>query len=285
MQHTKEPTMKKIQKRKICFRFFRFLFLLTLIFFLAFFFAGGTSVFSPRTWQNIGDFLPKLEQHQPAIQQTDAPVKISNSDRLIRMIFIKRAVDSRINHETYVKLRDIPLSLQQAVVAVEDNRFYSHHGFDVQSILRATLVNIQYGQIEEGASTITQQLVKNLFLSHEQSFGRKAEELLLAMDLEANYSKDEILELYLNTIYYGSNYYGIRAAADGYFGKKPTELQLPEAAMLAGLPNAPSLYSPYVDFMMAKKRQFVVIDAMVRSGYLEKNAAESAKIKPLYLAH
>ena len=147
------------------------------------------------------------------------------------------------------------------------------------------MVNLQYGQIEEGASTITQQLVKNLFLSHEQSFGRKAEELLLALDIEANYSKDEILELYLNTIYYGSNFYGIRDASQGYFGKAPKNLQLPEAAMLAGLPNAPSLYSPYVDFMMAKKRQFVVIDAMVRCGYIDEATAESAKIKPIYLAH
>ena len=277
--------MKKSTKRKIRFRIFRFIFLLCLIFFLAFFLAGGTSVFSPRTWQHFGDFLPKLESQLPAIQQTTEPVPIGTVDRLSRIIFIRRAVASRINPDTYVKLRDIPVSLQHAVVAVEDNRFYSHHGFDPQGIMRATLVNRQYGQIEEGASTITQQLVKNLFLSHEQSFGRKAEELLLALDIEANYSKDEILELYLNTIYYGSNFYGIGPAAEGYFGKRPAELQLPESAMLAGLPNAPSLYSPYVDFMMAKKRQFIVIDAMVRSGYLDEHEAESAKIKPIYLAH
>jgi penicillin-binding protein 1A len=92
------------------------------------------------------------------------------------------------------------------------------------------------------------------------------------------------LELYLNTIYYGSNYYGIGPAARGYFDKKPSELKLPEAAMLAGTPNAPSLYSPYVDFMLAKKRQFVVIDAMVRYGYIDEATAESAKIKPIYLA-
>lgn len=277
--------MKKSTKRKIRFRIFRFLFLLCLIFFLAFFLAGGTSVFSPRTWQHFGDFLPKLESQLPAIQQTTEPVPIGTMDRLSRFLFIRRAVASRINPDTYVKLRDIPVSLQHAVVAVEDNRFYSHHGFDPQGIMRAALVNLQYGQIEEGASTITQQLVKNLFLSHEQSFGRKAEELLLSLDLEANYSKDEILELYLNTIYYGSNFYGIGPAAEGYFGKRPAELQLPESAMLAGLPNAPSLYSPYVDFMMAKKRQFIVIDAMVRSGYLDEHEAESAKIKPIYLAH
>ena len=277
--------MKKTKKRRIVFSLLRFVFLLILIFFLAFFLAGGTSVFSPKTWQHIGDFLPKVEAQLPAIQQTDSRVTISTSDRISRFFFIKRAGDSRIDHDHYVKLRDIPESMQQAIVAVEDTRFYSHHGFDIQGILRATLVNIQYGQIEEGASTITQQLVKNLFLSNEQSYGRKAEELLLALDLEANYSKDEILELYLNTIYYGSNFYGIGPAAEGYFAKKPSALQLPESAMLAGLPNAPSLYSPYVDFLMAKKRQFIVIDAMEHNGYIDKNTAASAKIKPIYLAH
>ncbi|SDG23636.1 penicillin-binding protein 1A [Selenomonas sp. WCT3] len=277
--------MKKTKKRRLAISFLRFVFLLILIFFLAFFLAGGTSVFSPKTWQHLGDFLPKVEAQLPAIQQTDSQVVVSTTDRISRFIFIKRAVDARINHENYVKIRDIPESLQQAIVAVEDTRFYSHHGFDIQGIMRATLVNIQYGQIEEGASTITQQLVKNLFLSNEQSYGRKAEELLLALDLEANYSKDEILELYLNTIYYGSNYYGIGPAAEGYFGKKPSALQLPESAMLAGLPNAPSLYSPYVDFLMAKKRQFIVIDAMEHNGYIDESTAASAKIKPIYLAH
>ncbi len=277
--------MKKQKKRRIGLRLLRFVFLLVLIFFITFFLAGGTSVFSPKTWQHIGDFLPKVESKLPAIQQTDAQVAVSTSDRISRFFFIKRAVDSRIDHENYIKIRDIPESMQQAIVAVEDTRFYSHHGFDLQGIMRATLVNIQYGQIEEGASTITQQLVKNLFLSNEQSYGRKVEELLLALDIEANYSKDEILELYLNTIYYGSNYYGIGPAAEGYFGKKPSALQLPESAMLAGLPNAPSLYSPYVDFLMAKKRQFIVIDAMEHNGYIDENTAASAKIKPIYLAH
>ena len=110
-------------------------------------------------------------------------------------------------------------------------------------------------------------------------------EIILATRLEAALPKDKILELYLNTIYFGSNYYGIREASLGYFGKEPEKLALPEAAMLAGLPNAPSLYSPYVDFLMAKKRQFVVLDAMVRTGYINNSMAEDAKIKPIYLAH
>lgn len=209
----------------------------------------------------------------------------STLNRLERVFFLKQAVNARINSVNYVKLQDIPESMQQAVVAVEDRKFYNHWGFDMEGIFRASLVNLQYGQVKEGASTITQQLVKNLFLSQEQTMGRKAEEFVLAMDMELNYSKDEILELYLNTIYFGSGYYGIKEASQGYFGKEPAMLALPEAAMLAGIPNAPSLYSPYVDFMLAKKRQFIVLDAMTAAGYLRESVTDDAKIKPIYLAH
>lgn len=209
----------------------------------------------------------------------------STLNRLERVFFLKQAVNARINSANYVKLQDIPESMQQAVVAVEDRKFYNHWGFDMEGIFRASLVNLQYSQVKEGASTITQQLVKNLFLSQEQTMGRKAEEFVLAMDMELNYSKDEILELYLNTIYFGSGYYGIKEASEGYFGKEPAMLALPESAMLAGIPNAPSLYSPYVDFMLAKKRQFIVLDAMTAAGYLRESVADDAKIKPIYLAH
>ena len=276
--------MRKTKKRRIRNRVLRFLFTLMLVFFIAFFLSGGIWVLHPRTWQNFGDFLPQLSYEPPAIQESGEPQVMRWSDRLSRFLFIRRAVNARVQRDDYVPLSEIPDSLQQAVVAVEDNRFYSHHGFDPTGIARAALVNIQYGQIEEGASTITQQLVKNLFLSHERSWGRKGEELLLALDIEANYSKDEILELYLNTIYYGSNFYGIGPASQGYFGKKPADLILPESAMLAGLPNAPSLYSPYVDSIAAKKRQMVVLDAMAKNGYIDEQMAEDAKIKPLSFA-
>lgn len=220
-------------------------------------------------------------------EDSDAPAdgQPSSLDRISRAIFLKKAVQARTRQADYVRLQDIPESLQQAVIAVEDRKFYNHWGFDMEGIFRASLVNLQYGEVKEGASTITQQLVKNLFLSQEQTMGRKAEEFILAMDMELNYSKEEILELYLNSIYFGSGYYGIGQAAEGYFGKEPAMLALPEAAMLAGIPNAPSLYSPYVDFMLAKKRQFVVLDAMVAAGFLRENVAEDAKIKPIYLAH
>ena len=223
----------------------------------------------------------QVSQENSLSQGIDAMESNSTLNRLERVFFLKQAVNARINSANYVKLQDIPESLQQAVVAVEDRKFYNHWGFDMEGIFRASLVNLQYGQVREGASTITQQLVKNLFLSQEQTMGRKAEEFVLAMDMELNYSKDEILELYLNTIYFGSGYYGIKEASEGYFGKEPAMLALPEAAM----PNAPSLYSPYVDFMLAKKRQFIVLDAMTAAGYLRESVADDAKIKPIYLAH
>ena len=227
----------------------------------------------------------QVSQENSLSQGIDAMESNSTLNRLERVLFLKQAVNARINSANYVKLQDIPESLQQAVVAVEDRKFYNHWGFDMEGIFRASLVNLQYGQVRQGASTITQQLVKNLFLSQEQTMGRKAEEFVLAMDMELNYSKDEILELYLNTIYFGSGYYGIKEASEGYFGKEPAMLALPESAMLAGIPNAPSLYSPYVDFMLAKKRQFIVLDAMTAAGYLRESVADDAKIKPIYLAH
>lgn len=275
--------------------FIKWTFLLAVVFCLSFLIAGGANFYLSdnemfvkvqNTTRNlstkIGNGIENINT-----EDSDAPAygQPSSLDRISRAIFLKKAVQARTRQADYVRLQDIPESLQQAVIAVEDRKFYNHWGFDMEGIFRASLVNLQYGEVKEGASTITQQLVKNLFLSQEQTMGRKAEEFILAMDMELNYSKEEILELYLNSIYFGSGYYGIGQAAEGYFGKEPAMLALPEAAMLAGIPNAPSLYSPYVDFMLAKKRQFVVLDAMVAAGFLRENVAEDAKIKPIYLAH
>ena len=171
--------------------------------------------------------------------------------------------------------------MRNAIVAIEDRRFYDHWGFDVTGVARAALVNIQRGRIEEGASTITQQLVKNLFLANEQTFTRKAEELLLALDIEIAYSKDEILEMYLNVVYYGAGFYGVNDASAGYYAKKPAALDLPEASMLAGIPNAPSELSPFTNFIAAKKRQAIVLDAMEAQGLIDARTAEDAKIQPL----
>ena len=205
-------------------------------------------------------------------------------DALGRMTSIKPAVNEKIKSiPRYVTIDKMPFTLLQAVVAVEDTRFYTHKGFDIFGIARAVLVNVEAGEIQEGASTITQQTVKNLFLTSDQTFTRKAEELILSMNMEKNFDKDKILEIYLNSIYFGSDFYGIYDAAQGYFGKEPAELTMAECAMLAGLPNAPSLYSPYVDFHLAKERQLTVIAAMEKNGVISKREAENARIEEIIL--
>ena len=233
---------------------------------------------------------PESTKLTPSSNSRSSEIPVSNldvgiTDRIGRIFSIEDAVNERVkNIPHYVSLEDMPRSLQQAIIAVEDTRFYSHSGFDMTGIARAAVANMEAGEIEEGASTITQQLIKNMFLSSEPSFTRKAEELVLAMNLERHFSKDKIIELYLNTIYFGSNFYGIYNASQGYFGKEPKDLTIGESAMLAGLPNAPSLYSPYVDFMLAKKRQLVVIDAMKRANFISEREAENARIEEIILA-
>jgi penicillin-binding protein 1A len=205
-------------------------------------------------------------------------------ETLYQMIFLKEAVAAKLNQTDYTHLAAIAPTLKEAVVAIEDNRFYQHGALDFEGILRASLVNLQSGAVVEGGSTITQQLVKNLFLSQERSWLRKAAEIVLAVRVEASYSKAEILEMYLNTIYFGSGAYGVNRAARVYFDKTPATLDLAESALLAGLPNAPSLTSPYVNLAAAKRRQALVLDAMVRYKYLEPALAQEAKEAPLYLA-
>ena len=222
----------------------------------------------------------------PPITLGEEEEELGIFDALGRMTSIKPAVDEKIKSiPHYVAIDKMPFMLLQAVVAVEDTRFYKHKGFDIFGIARAVLVNVEAGEIQEGASTITQQTVKNLFLTSDQTFTRKTEELILSMNMEKNFDKDKILEIYLNSIYFGSDFYGIYDAAQGYFGKEPDELTMAECAMLAGLPNAPSLYSPYVDFHLAKKRQLVVIDAMEKTGVISSREAEKARVEEIILVH
>ena len=252
-------------------RFGRLLLFLMILFILSFAWAGGTSF--------LKGSLPAF----PSSQTINSHLS-SSWERPYRIIALKSAVDEKLDKKKYVKIQYIPLTMQQAIIAVEDSRFYRHFGFDIEGILRAMLVNMQTGDFTEGGSTITQQLVKNLFLTQEKTYGRKAEEFLLAMDMELRYSKEEILEMYLNTIYFGSGAYGIGDAAKIYFDKAPVNLNLAECALLAGLPTAPSLNSPYVDFNAAKHRQAIVLSVMSRQGFLGPQTAEEAKLTPIKLA-
>jgi len=177
----------------------------------------------------------------------------------------------------HVTVDQLPPWLSAAVIATEDRRFYRHFGVDIRGILRAAFRNLREGSVREGGSTLTQQLAKNLFLTHQRSLKRKIQEVLLAVWLEQNLSKDKILTLYLNRVYFGAGAYGVDAAARRYFAKPATGVSLAEAAMLAGLLTAPSRYAPNVNPRGARARAAIVLSDMVEAGFLDVAQAETAK--------
>ncbi|GGG09777.1 penicillin-binding protein [Paenibacillus albidus] len=182
-----------------------------------------------------------------------------------------------------VTLSRISPLLIQATLAVEDRKFYDHIGFDPKGMARAVLVNLEKGSRTQGASTLTQQLARNLYLSHEKTWTRKAKEALYTLQLEMKYSKDEILNMYLNEIYYGHGAYGIEAAARMYFGKAAAELNLAESTMLAGIPKGPTYYSPYNHMDNAKERQGIILSVMKDQGHITAAEEEQAKQEKLNL--
>lgn len=183
-----------------------------------------------------------------------------------------------------VKIEQIPINLQHAFIAVEDARFYEHKGVDPRGLLRAAYKNIVSKEIAEGGSTITQQLAKNAYLTQEQTLKRKIQEVFLALQLEKQYTKQEILELYLNQIYFGQGAYGVQAAAKTYFGKNVEDLNLSECALLAGIPKSPNYYSPFNNLQASIERRNTVLDQMVKYGYLNHVEANSAKSSEVVLA-
>lgn len=183
----------------------------------------------------------------------------------------------------FTKLDGIPKHLQNAVIAIEDERFYKHSGIDYQGIVRALVSNIKSGGIVEGGSTLTQQFVKNRYLTHEKTYVRKAKEAILAYQLERKLSKKQILEAYLNTIYFGNGVYGVNTAAYKYFGKPLGKITIAESAMLAGLIRAPIRYSPFQDPDFAKKRRDFVVKRMYDQKRITRREAEVALAEPLKL--
>lgn len=182
-----------------------------------------------------------------------------------------------------VKLSQVPKDLQNAFIATEDNRFYSHHGVDPIGIMRAIWVNIAHDGVAEGGSTITQQLARNAFLTQDRTLKRKIMEAMLAIRIEQYYTKQEILEMYLNQIYFGQGAYGVQAAAHVYFGKNVQDLDLAQSAMLAGLPQSPNYYSPLTNYKAGKARQAVVLGQMVKYDYIDQATADKAKDEDLGL--
>ena len=176
--------------------------------------------------------------------------------------------------ENYVKYEDLPQNYLDAVVSVEDRRFYDHGAIDLRSIGRAIYVNVTNFDLREGGSTITQQLAKNIYFIDMNPFSRKLAEIFMAFAIEDNYSKEEILELYVNTSYFGDGYYGIKEACNGYLDKEPSEMDLNECTMMAGIPNAPSVYAPTKNPDLSNSSQEHVLDTMVGNGYISQEEAD-----------
>ena len=196
-----------------------------------------------------------------------------NSKQIVRLNYDNQnlIINRSEIYQSEVSYYELPTSLVNAVIATEDRKFFSHGGIDYLAIIRAYFVNKQAGKIVQGGSTITQQLAKLLFLKPEKTFRRKVQEALLALQLEKNFTKEQILTFYLNRAYFGSNNYGVGNASKQYFNKEVAQLNIQESALLAGLLKAPSKISPKNNPELAKKRTRTVLRAMQECGYLDKN--------------
>ena len=249
--------------------FKKILIFLTVVFTIIF--CGAAAGFASAVWGGL-----------PDVSQTMTPDASSQIfDRKGRLITTVHAEQNRLP----VPLSQVPKNLQNAFIAAEDVRFYEHHGIDPRGVLRALYNNIVHRDATgQGGSTITQQLARNAFLTQEQTIKRKLLEAVLALEIERKYTKDEILQMYMNQIYFGQGAYGIQTASKVYFGKDVKDLDLAQCALIAGLPNSPNYYSPFRSVDAAKSRQAVVLDQMAKYGYISQNEADTAKKADLHLA-
>jgi len=233
--------------------------------------AIGAGVLAGTVWYLFQDLpsITGLHEYQPSLV-----TRVYSADKqVIGQFFVERRI--------LVPLQEIPKPLVNAVIATEDSRFFEHRGVDFVGIARAVLTNLVSGRIRQGASTITQQLARSLFLSPKRDFDRKVREVLLALKIEQMLNKDQILELYLNQIYFGHGAYGVQSASQTYFNKDVGQLTVSECAFLAGLPKAPSDYSPYNHQQAAKRRQAVVLKRMTEEGFITPQQASQAIAQPL----
>lgn len=204
-------------------------------------------------------------------------VAVKNGYDMYKEAIVKEPLTNKIveikSRDNYTKISELPQMYLNAVIAVEDHRFYKHNGIDTIAIGRAIVNDIKAMDFVEGGSTITQQISKNEYFTQEKKMTRKISEVFMAYEIEKNCEKDEILELYINTIYFGNGYYNIKDASLGYFGKLPKDMTDSECIMLAGIPNAPSVYALNKNPELAKQRQKQVINKMIEYNYLTQDEA------------
>jgi len=233
--------------------------------------AGVSYYYSKLFGEDLPD-MSALKSYNPSLSTR----VYDDSGEVIAEFYIEKRI--------LTSIANIPKPLIQATVAVEDSSFYEHHGINFEGILRAFYENLKARKVVQGGSSITQQLAKALLLTPERTLTRKVREALLSLEIERNYSKDEILEIYLNQIYYGHGAYGVTAAAETYFGKPLADLTIAEMALIAGLPKAPNSYSPYNSIDKAKLRRAHVLDRLVAVGYITPEVRDKAAKEPIVLS-
>jgi len=270
----KERSSKKKKKTKKKKRggFFKWLSIAVFSIFITTLLIGFIGILA--IYYTFTDELPDVRVLK-SFEPSTVTLMYSDQDQLIAELYLEKRI--------VVPLNKIPTQLKQAALAVEDANFYRHMGIDLKAVFRAFLTNMKAGRVVEGGSTITQQLSKTLFLTRERSLARKIKEAILSIRMELIFTKDEILEMYLNQIYYGHGSYGVEAAARTYFGKSVQNLSLDEVAIIAGLPKSPNNYSPYRNPKRARSRRNHVIRRMAQEGFIKSNEAKQAMKKPFTL--
>lgn len=198
---------------------------------------------------------------------------------------LEDTIDPIRQKPNWVPLKSMAQDIPKALISIEDHNFYKHSGIAIESIIRAAIENAASGKVVQGGSTLTQQFIKNVFLTSEQSMGRKTEEAILSLVMEQQYTKDEILELYLNTTYFGAGAYGIKQASYKYFDKAPSALSLAESAIIAALPYAPSSLNPLENPLGCRKRQVLVLQKMREYGNITDAQYQEAKNERIYLSN
>ena len=263
---------KKKTKKKKGGGFFKWLSMAVFSIFITTLLIGFIGILA--IYYTFTDELPDVRVLK-SFEPSTVTLMYSDQDKLIAELYLEKRI--------VVPLNKIPTQLKQAALAVEDANFYRHMGIDLKAVFRAFLTNMKAGRVVEGGSTITQQLSKTLFLTRERSLARKIKEAILSIRMELIFTKDEILEMYLNQIYYGHGSYGVEAAARTYFGKSVQNLSLDEVALIAGLPKSPNNYSPYRNPKRARSRRNHVIRRMAQEGFIKSNEAKQAMKKPFTL--
>jgi penicillin-binding protein 1A len=247
--------------------------------------AAAVAIFSLQAVASVGGSVWFLTDLRSDLPDESAVTRIGEMDRATHLFDASDKLAFTIFKEqrTAVPIDEVSPNLVRALIAVEDQHFYDHHGFDAGRIALAALADIRHRRAAQGASTLTQQLARQSFLTKDKTIRRKVQELILAVKIERLYSKPEILELYLNKVYFGDGLYGVEAASRGYFGKHASALSVPEAALLAGLVKSPSSYAPTTNMERAKTRRNVVLQAMLENGAIDRATWQAARASKVIL--